>query len=95
MISPRLRTWASRNAIGASNPSIPSGPFHAALSKLSPFRVDMELSASLWLYLIALSLRLTIWKEGSKDFLVIGRMQAVARMHRKDSSRKWIGSDDL
>lgn len=70
------------------------GPFMAALSKLSPFRVDMELS-SLWLYQIALSLRLTIWKEGSKDFLVRGCMQAVARMHRKDSSRKWIGSDDL
>lgn len=43
----------------------------------------MELSASLWLYLIALSLRLTIWKEGSKDFLVRGCMQAVARMHKK------------
>lgn len=36
------------------------GPFMAALSKLSPFGVDMELSASLWLYLMALSLRLTI-----------------------------------
>lgn len=65
----------------------------AALSKLSPFGVDMELSASL--YLTALSLRLTIWKEGSKDLLVIGCVQAVARMHRRDSSRKWIGSDDL
>lgn len=55
------------------------GPFMGALSKLSPFGVDMELSASLWLYLMALSLRLTIWKEGSKDFLVIGCTQAVAR----------------
>lgn len=71
------------------------GPFMAALSKLSPFRGDMELSASLWLYRIARCLRLTIWKEGSKYFLVRGCMQAVARMHRKDSSSKWIGSDDL
>lgn len=64
------------------------GTFVAALSKLSPFRVDMELFAILWLYLMALSLRLPIWKEGIKEFLVRGSMQAMARMHRGDSSRE-------
>lgn len=71
------------------------GTFMAALSKLSPFRVDMELFAILCLYLMPLSLRLPIWKEGIKEFLVMGGMQTVARMHRGDSSREWIGSDVL
>lgn len=55
----------------------------------------MELSASLWLYLMAPSLRLPVQQEGGKEFLVMGCMQAVARMHRGDFSRKQIGSDDL
>lgn len=50
----------------------------------------MELCVVLRFYLIALRLRLPIWKEGG---LIMGGMQAVARMHRGDSSREWIGSD--
>lgn len=55
----------------------------------------MELFAILCLYPMALSLRLPIWKEGIKEFLVMGGMQTMARMHRGDSSREWIGSDVL
>lgn len=38
----------------------------------------MELSIILQLSLMALNLRLPIWKEGGKEFLVMGGMQAVA-----------------
>lgn len=34
-------------------------------------------------------------ERGRQEFLVIGGIQAGARMHRGDSSRKGIGSDDL
>lgn len=30
-----------------------------------------------------------------QEFLLMGGIQAGARMHRGDSSRKWMGSDDL
>lgn len=34
-------------------------------------------------------------EKGRQEFLVMRGIQAVARMHRGDSSRKRFGSDDL
>lgn len=66
----------------------------AALSKLSPFRVDMELSASLWLYLMA-EFEVDHLERGKQRFPCYRIYASSGQMHRRYSSRKWIGSDDL
>ena len=48
------------------------GPFMAdsgLRAELERKQFDLELSVILWLYLIALSLRLPTWKEGGKELL--------------------------
>lgn len=48
------------------------GPFMAdsgLRAELGRKQFDLELSVILWLYLIALSLRLPTWKEGGKELL--------------------------